>query len=107
MGTGAPVNILTAVPFLTVSEKRVPAGTEPMTSSFNGASTASLERIAYPSIADTDKGGCVRLAIRSSPSTLPNELLRFTCSEGIIDSLLVIRCLASLTVIIVFYQKAL
>src|SRR5262245_25294598 len=59
-----------------------PAATSPMTLSAAGAFATSLARTAYPSMAETAVGGCVRNAETSWASTRPATRSRATNSAG-------------------------
>src|SRR5579885_1348591 len=60
----------------------VPAGTSATILSLTGISARSAARTAYPSIAETAKGGCVRRAATASASTRPSPSASGICSGG-------------------------
>src|SRR6185312_6388770 len=81
-GMTPPVKIRAACPAAICLGKGWPAATSPITLSVAGAVATSLARTAYPSIAETAAGGCVRSAAISSASTRPHALSSGTFSTG-------------------------
>src|SRR3954467_1283564 len=81
-GSTPPVKMRAVSPALTWPANGRPAATSPISLSRAGAFATSSARTAYPSIAETSSGGCVRRAARSSERTRPSASLSATRSAA-------------------------
>ena len=100
-GMGAPVIIRIAPPGGTGRSGNSPAATAPATGNKTGceseADATSVERTAYPSIAEFASGGMSKGAVRSSSSTRPRDSSRGVSTASSLEKCESIRSRASST----------